>query len=78
MIVELYGEPALRNTLYATGGNPFNFDLIDLSPDPTGFELRDKVLNEYANLPKGKWPNFVVSTVQNNKSARVCSSANIA
>uniref|UniRef100_A0A0B7AWA7 Glycosyl hydrolase family 13 catalytic domain-containing protein n=1 Tax=Arion vulgaris TaxID=1028688 RepID=A0A0B7AWA7_9EUPU len=60
MVIELYGEPALRNKLYETGGNPFNFDLIDVSTNPTGFEIRDKILNEYDNLPIGKWPNFVL------------------
>ncbi|CAG5116625.1 unnamed protein product [Candidula unifasciata] len=60
MVVELYAKPAVRNTLYETGANPFNFDLIDLTPNPTGYEIRDQILNEYDNLPSGKWPNFVL------------------
>ncbi|CAG5116624.1 unnamed protein product [Candidula unifasciata] len=60
MVIELYAEPAVRNQLYLTGGNPFNFDLIDLSPNATGTEIRDRVKREYLNLPPGKWPNFVL------------------
>uniref|UniRef100_A0A0B7ATJ7 Glycosyl hydrolase family 13 catalytic domain-containing protein n=1 Tax=Arion vulgaris TaxID=1028688 RepID=A0A0B7ATJ7_9EUPU len=60
MVVELYALPAVRNLLYETGGSPFNFDLIDITPNPTGYEIRDRILNEYDNLPPGKWPNFVL------------------
>ncbi|BFZ00897.1 hypothetical protein BsWGS_03935 [Bradybaena similaris] len=59
-IIELYAEPQVRNKLYETGGNPFNFDLVDLPGNSTGTQLRDQVQREYTNLPSGKWPNFVL------------------
>lgn len=63
MILETYGNITNRNALYATGGIPFNFDFARNSPQPTGFTIRDRVLNEYNNLPEGAWPNFVVCNV---------------
>ncbi|KAH9488325.1 Maltase 1 [Bulinus truncatus] len=61
MVIEIYENATVRNRLYSTGGNPFNFDLIDMnSSNLTGYEVYQTVMKEYDNLPSSRWPNFVL------------------
>ncbi|BFZ00898.1 hypothetical protein BsWGS_03937 [Bradybaena similaris] len=67
MVIETYADPSIRNTLYATGGVPFNFGLVRLAPPLTGRKLADRIQEEYQNLPKGAWPNFVLGNHDNRR-----------
>ncbi|KAK6963000.1 maltase 1 [Biomphalaria glabrata] len=60
LVVELYAPPNVRNKIYGVGAVPFNFDLISMGTHPTGRDIFSKVMDEYINLPSGKWPNFVL------------------
>ncbi|XP_059155316.1 maltase 1-like [Physella acuta] len=72
MVLETYASHETRNSLYAQGaGNPFNFDLLQMSRPPTSREIFQTVMAEYGNLTQGKWPNFVLGNHDNTRvSAR--------
>uniref|UniRef100_A0A2C9KXC9 Glycosyl hydrolase family 13 catalytic domain-containing protein n=1 Tax=Biomphalaria glabrata TaxID=6526 RepID=A0A2C9KXC9_BIOGL len=72
MVLETYAPHSIRNSLYAQGqGNPFNFDLLQMSRPPTTREVYKTIMEEYTNLLPGKWPNFVLGNHDNTRvSAR--------
>ncbi|KAK0048892.1 maltase 1 [Biomphalaria pfeifferi] len=72
MVLETYAPHSVRNSLYAQGqGNPFNFDLLQMSRPPTTREVYKTIMEEYTNLLPGKWPNFVLGNHDNTRvSAR--------
>ncbi|KAK6962994.1 maltase 1, partial [Biomphalaria glabrata] len=72
MVLETYAPHSIRNSLYAQGqGNPFNFDLLQMSRPPTTREVYKTIMEEYINLLPGKWPNFVLGNHDNTRvSAR--------
>ncbi|KAH9488328.1 Maltase A1 [Bulinus truncatus] len=68
MVLETYASHETRNSLYAQGqGNPFNFDLLQMSRPPTTREVYTTIMAEYDNLLPGKWPNFVLGNHDNTR-----------
>ena len=51
-----YGTPLVRESDF-----PFNFYLLYLPQNTSGLWVKDLVHLWMANMPKGKWPNWVVS-----------------
>ncbi|CAG5116626.1 unnamed protein product, partial [Candidula unifasciata] len=54
MVIESYAEPEIRKTLYATGGVPFNFGLIQLAPPLTGNKLGEECPGRVPESTKGR------------------------
>lgn len=51
-----YGTPLVRESDF-----PFNFHLLDLPQNHSGSWLHSLVDLWMANMPAGRWPNWVVS-----------------
>lgn len=51
-----YGTPLVKESDF-----PFNFYLLDLPQNTTGLWVQHLVHLWMANMPKGQWPNWVVS-----------------
>ena len=70
MVVESYDE-TLKHSMrfYNTGADaPFNFNLLSLSSSSMqGEVIRQKVGFWLKNMPKEKWPNWVVSEADGRK-----------
>uniref|UniRef100_A0A8C9ZEA3 Solute carrier family 3 member 1 n=1 Tax=Sander lucioperca TaxID=283035 RepID=A0A8C9ZEA3_SANLU len=62
-----YGTPLVRESDF-----PFNFYLLYLPQNTSGLWVKDLVHLWMANMPKGKWPNWVVG---NHDKPRIASSA---
>ncbi|XP_040904988.1 neutral and basic amino acid transport protein rBAT [Toxotes jaculatrix] len=62
-----YGTPLVRE-----GDFPFNFYLLDLPYNTSGLWTQHLVHLWMANMPEGKWPNWVVG---NHDRSRIASSA---
>ncbi|XP_034754891.1 neutral and basic amino acid transport protein rBAT isoform X2 [Etheostoma cragini] len=62
-----YGTPLVRESDF-----PFNFYLLYLPQNASGLWVKDLVHLWMANMPKGKWPNWVVG---NHDKPRIASSA---
>lgn len=55
-----YGTPLITESDF-----PFNFYLLDLPHNTSGWWAKHLVNLWMANMPRGKWPNWVVSHIRN-------------
>ena len=50
---------------YHSGADiPFNFNLVTITPECKGKEIKELIDSWMRLMPPGKWPNFVVSKVK--------------
>lgn len=68
MVTESYDYEEIEKTMMYYGTNfvkeadfPFNFYLLDLPDGLSGLRAKELVELWMSNMPKGKWPNWVVS-----------------
>lgn len=77
MVIESYAVPEIRKTLYATGGVPFNFGLIQLQEPITAHQINSKVQDEYSISTGGNWPNFVLGNHDQRRVSHRYGSKNV-
>ena len=65
MVVELYDFTNTHNMKFYDYGvdYPFNFSLVDVTKDSDARDIFKLVDGWLANMPKGKWPNWVVGEI---------------
>lgn len=68
MVTESYDYEEIEKTMMYYGTSfvkeadiPFNFYLLDLPDGLSGSRAKELVELWMSNMPKGKWPNWVVS-----------------
>ena len=65
MVMEVYDETMIESVKYYHSGAdmPFNFRLLtSLTPSCGGYCIHKDVNSWMLVMPKGRWPNFVVSS----------------
>lgn len=78
MVTECYDYEEIEKTMRYYGTNyaiesdfPFNFYLLYLPDDLSGNQAKGLVNLWMSNMPKGKWPNWVVSDQMYVHSLRI-------